>query len=100
MRQNALITAILGTIFFVPITNAAGLRTVALTGQTAPGTSSGVNYESFGNFFGDYGTITKLRFRGPVLNDSGQVAFRANLTGSGVGSANNQGVWSEGLGNL
>ena len=29
-----------------------------------------------------------------------QVAFRANLTGSGVGSTNKVGVWSEGSGNL
>ena len=35
-----------------------------------------------------------------MLNDAGQVAFRANLTGSGVDSTNYQGVWSEGSGSL
>ena len=35
-----------------------------------------------------------------MLNDAGQTAFRADLTGSGVGSTNNQGVWSEGSGSL
>jgi hypothetical protein len=35
-----------------------------------------------------------------VINDAGQVAFRADLAGSGVDSSNNQGVWSEGSGSL
>ena len=35
-----------------------------------------------------------------MLNDAGQTAFRADLTGSGVDSTNNQGVWSEGSGSL
>ncbi len=76
---------------------AAELRTVALTGQPAAGTIDDVAYASFdAHFFG----ISIPLFRGPVLNDSGQTAFRANLFGSGVNSTNNQGVWSEGSGNL
>ena len=39
-------------------------------------------------------------FRGPVLNDAGQVAFRADLAGGGINSTNSLGVWSEGTGNL
>ena len=39
-------------------------------------------------------------YHGPVLNDAGQVAFRANLAGDGVDSTNNQGIWSEGSGSL
>jgi hypothetical protein len=79
-------------------THAAALRTVVLTGQPVPGAASGVTFESIGAtyFSGDIDRI----FRGPVLNDAGQTAFRANLAGSGVDSTNNQGVWSEGSGSL
>ncbi len=31
----------------------------------------------------------------PVLNNAGQTAFAAHLTGSGVDSTNNLGIWSE-----
>jgi hypothetical protein len=97
MRQNVIIATLLVSISFVVVAHAAELRTVALTGQSAPGTAGGVTYESFGSYlhpqyFYGYG--------GAVLNDAGQVAFRANLAGDGVDSTNNQGVWSEGSGNL
>ncbi len=62
------------------------MRTVALSSQQAPGTPSGVNYT------GALGS--------PALNDAGQTAFTANLTGSGVDSTNSRGVWSEGSGSL
>jgi hypothetical protein len=65
---------------------AASVRTVALSGQLAPGTASGVHYASFMDF--------------PVLNAAGQTAFRAYLTGSGVDHTNDQGIWSEGSGAL
>ncbi len=65
--------------------HAAAVRTVALTGQPAPGTPSGVNYGSF---------------QPPLLNDAGQTVFVASLTGSGVDSTNIQGIWSEGSGSL
>ena len=57
-----------------------------------------MTYSSFGAYFvtDDPDEI----FRGPVINDAGQVAFRANLAGSGVDSTNNQGIWSEGSGSL
>ncbi len=57
-----------------PTTDAA-LRTVAFSGDTAPGTT-----DSFANVFG------------PVLNNAGQTAFRGRLNNSG------DGIWSEGGG--
>ena len=63
------------------------LALVARSGSQAPGTPSGVNFDA-------------ASIRSPVLNDAGQTAFRAGLTGSGVDSTNNQGIWSEGSGSL
>lgn len=74
---------------------AAELRTVALTGQPAPGAHDGAVYGSFGSY-----VVEDFVIHGVVLNDAGQVAFRANLTGDDVDSANDQGVWSEGTGSL
>ena len=51
---------------------------IAREGNAAPG-FSGVN---FGSLLGP-----------PVLNDTGQVAFRSTLTGSGVTSTNDEGIW-------
>jgi hypothetical protein len=76
---------------------AATVRTVALSGQAAPGTVGGVTYETFDHHYSG-GTV--LVSRGPVLNDAGQVAFRANISGTEVGPTNRVGVWSEGSGNL
>ncbi len=53
---------------------------IAQAGDPAPGTSGGT---SFG-FFTD-----------PVLNDAGQVAYHATLTGTGVTDTNNTGVWRD-----
>jgi hypothetical protein len=69
------------------IANATDVRTVALTGQQAPGMPSGANFEWFA-------------YALPVLNDVGQTAFVASLTGGGVVSTNNYGIWSEGSGSL
>ncbi len=55
------------------------LDAVALTGDTAPGTTDGVKFAVLGS---------------PAANASGQVAFTAQLAGTGVTSANNQGLWS------
>lgn len=69
--------------------SAAGndLRTVAISNQRAPGTSSG-------NVFGS--------FRQPVLNNLGQTAFSAGLAiGLGdAGNFNSSGIWSESNGSL
>jgi hypothetical protein len=84
-------TLVLSMVCSLPIsftTHAATLRTVALTGQQAPGTPEAVTFNSFG-----YASSGSFSF-GPVINDAGQVAFGAQLTGSGAG------IWSEGSGNL
>jgi hypothetical protein len=70
------------------ITEAAEIRTVALSGQAAPGTPEGVRFSN-------------STFGVPVLNDMGQTAFSAFLTGGDVQyPRNRQGVWSEGSGSL
>jgi hypothetical protein len=61
-------------------------RTVALSGQSAPGTESGVVFFDFDL---------------PLINDNGKVAFFGVLDGSSiVVGANDEGVWSEGGGSL
>lgn len=57
------------------------LSLVAREGEVAPGVSDGATF---------------LRFENDVLvNANGQTAFVAALTGSGVTSANNLGIWAE-----
>jgi hypothetical protein len=62
----------------------SGLALVAREGDAAPGTAYGVNFSSFDFSF-------------PVLNGAGQTAFRGFLTGSGVDSSNNTGLWATDL---
>ncbi len=57
-----------------------GLALVTRTGDQAPGTNAGVNF-SFLN--------------SPVINGSGQAAFRASLTGEGSGSLSRSGIFKE-----
>lgn len=57
----------------------SGLALVAREGNQAPGTAVGVNFSSLFD---------------PVLNGAGQTAFRGILTGAGVTSANNGGIWA------
>lgn len=61
------------------------LRTVALSGDMAPGTNA-----VFGLGNGPY----------LGLNNSGQVAFMARLTGAQVNANNDYGIWSDRSGNL
>ena len=65
----------------------APIRTVAVTGDAAPGTAGGV--------FGDI-------YWGPVINENGQVAFQAELQSGigGVSQTDDMGIWSEGPGTL
>jgi hypothetical protein len=65
MRQNVFITAILASMSPFTTAHADTLRTVALTGQPAPGTAGGVIYESFGT----YDHPGKYVYGAPVLND-------------------------------
>ena len=62
---------------------AALVRTVMLSGEQAPGTAGGVSFSDFLE---------------PVLNFGGRSAFIGNVTGAGVTTANDQGIWSEGAG--
>jgi hypothetical protein len=59
-----------------------GLELVAREGSHAPGTLSAV-FAGFGND------------SGPVLNAHGRSAFVARLTGAGVNSTNDRGIWAE-----
>ncbi|MEA3188359.1 MAG: hypothetical protein QOD99_2189, partial [Chthoniobacter sp.] len=61
------------------------LVTAARDGDQAPGVNAGVKYSSFN-------TVS--------LNKSGQIAFQAQLTGSGVNGVNNIGLWSGAPGNI
>ncbi|MEM9914329.1 MAG: choice-of-anchor tandem repeat NxxGxxAF-containing protein [Planctomycetota bacterium] len=58
---------------------------VARTGQAAPDVGPGANFFSLVS---------------PVLNDAGQTAFLGYLTGTGVDSSNNSGIWSEAAGSI
>src|SRR5437588_13130969 len=64
---------------------ASGIRTVALSGSNAPGTIGDTKFSAFNS---------------PVINDAGQVVFRTVLSGTDVNSTNNEGLWSDGSGNL
>jgi hypothetical protein len=55
-----------------------GLELVACKGDAAPGAGAGVEFDSFDE---------------PVINAAGDVAFYARLTGTGVASSNNTGLW-------
>jgi hypothetical protein len=57
------------------------LSLVARAGNAAPGTPAGVVFSG--------GMQNWL-----MLNDAGQVVFRANLTGTGVTTANDAGIWA------
>jgi len=59
---------------------------VARTGDQAPGTPIGVQFLIF--------------LTAPVLNNAGLTAFSGALTGPGVSTLNNTGIWSEGTGSL
>ncbi|HMP04970.1 MAG TPA: hypothetical protein PJ982_01365, partial [Lacipirellulaceae bacterium] len=61
------------------------LALVARGGTQAPGTENGINFDLF---------------EAPVLNGTGRTAFTALLTGDGVNSSNNYGIWAEGVDGL
>lgn len=53
----------------------------------APGTGAGINFLGFDAFT-----------TGAMLNDSGKIAFRGGLTGTGVDTSNDLGIWTESAG--
>ncbi len=61
----------------------SGLALIAREGDPAPGTPPGVVFGGL-NVFNDP----------PVLNAAGQVAFKRPVTGPGVNSSNNRGIWA------
>jgi hypothetical protein len=61
------------------------LRLVAREGNAASGTATGVVFNSLFDF---------------AMNSAGQLAFQSALSGTGVVSTNNRGIWSEGGGSL
>ena len=63
---------------------AGSLALVARAGDAAPG-ATGAFYSSFTD---------------PLINDSGDTLFSAFLTGAGVDSTNDRGIWLEGTGSL
>jgi uncharacterized protein YjbI with pentapeptide repeats len=89
-RGAVVVVTALALASAIPQANAGSpamkVRAVALSGQTAPGTSGGALFRDFNaGYFS--------------LNDSGQVAFLGYLTGDNVGGFH-AGIWSEGSGDL
>lgn len=68
-----------------PSIGAVPLRTVALSGQQAPGTPDGVVFTNFNR---------------PQMNALGEVSFTSGLEGPGVGVRSRQGLWSERTGDI
>lgn len=70
-----------------PAASHAGVsfRTVALTGDPAPGITPSLSFGEFGR---------------PVLNEAGQTAFAASLTGANVTNFNDEALYSEAAGTL
>jgi hypothetical protein len=52
---------------------------VARRGDSAPGVSGGATFSDLHN---------------PGLNTAGQIAFRADLTGTGIDGTNDRGIWA------
>jgi hypothetical protein len=69
--------------------NAGQLDKVALAGEHAPGLAENVRFREFSN--GNSGNFE----RPLMLNDRGQVAFLAQLTGAEVNHFNDHGIWAQ-----
>ncbi|HKE02048.1 MAG TPA: choice-of-anchor tandem repeat NxxGxxAF-containing protein [Planctomycetota bacterium] len=86
--QRAIVSRVSAALFLLPTATAASivaqsappaLQKIALSGEAAPGTGPGARFTSFS---------------GPRLDLAGRAAFYANLAGTGVSSANDQGIFS------
>lgn len=82
-----------GLAFCSPGRAETALRTVALSGEAAPGTGAGVVFLAFESPY-------NRSFPVPLVDDSGQMIFFAFLAGPGVGPENDQGLWTERQGSL
>lgn len=85
-HQRPLIVLASILVLVIPALSAkggGGLRTVALSGDVAPGAGAGVAFDVF-----------SFASAPPVLNNSGQVALTALLQGTGAAS-NDTGIWKE-----
>ncbi|MCI0362661.1 MAG: hypothetical protein L0Y44_06340 [Phycisphaerales bacterium] len=92
--QLALIPAALACLY--PPASADGavsIRTVAVTGQPAPGTPEGVNFWVFT-------TPLNHSIMHPVIDELGQLGFTGRLIGPGVDATNRNGLWMEQDGGL
>ncbi|HEY4309876.1 MAG TPA: PEP-CTERM sorting domain-containing protein [Pirellulales bacterium] len=80
--------------------SAGSLSLVAKFGDQAPGTPSSVTFADPTN--GDIGTNNGplYTFSRPEISSDNQVAIAGLLTGTGVTSANNTGIWAGAVGNL
>ncbi len=58
----------------------SGLSPIASSDSSVPGAIPGVNFENFGEF---------------ILNNEGQIAFKADLIGQDITSFNDRGIWSQ-----
>jgi hypothetical protein len=85
--QVAFQTLISGSDWAILAYRHGNIELVARPGSHAPGTPDGVNFFD-------------LNLGGLALNNSGQTAFTGPLTGGGVNSTNDVGIWSEGSGSL
>jgi len=73
-------------------TGAGALTLVARESLPAPGTPNGVRFDSF--------VLPRGIAPAPLLNNAGQTAFAATLTGTGVNTTNDEGIWAERSGTL
>lgn len=81
------ICAVVFTSFFqdTEVIATVQYRTVALSGEIAPGTGGGALFDSFSSV---------------IINESGQAAILGRIFGAQVDTTNNEGIWTEGGGPL
>jgi hypothetical protein len=86
-RFHTVLATSLATILLAAAATAQPVqfRTLALSGQPAPGLPAGVNFSSFDAF---------------TMNASGKVGMFATVTGTGVTGINSQGIWWDVPGSL
>ena len=97
MRRLLFLLILLGTFCGINYdsVNAQVIRTVALTGQQAPGLPEGIVFAPPGP--NDFFAFAPF---GPSINSLGQTAFQAPLSGPGIDDSNSESIWSEGSGTL